>query len=482
MGKRRIIVAALVTLAAAAYWSLIARNISFAVGGSDSSGYMSEARMFASGRLSIPVDPVRALKISSEYTPIFVPIGFRPASGARMVPSYPPGLPIHFAVAGMIGGWERAPFYVGPIFAMLTLVVLFLLARELGLEPWLSLAAVVIFAAIPIVISSAVQPLSDVVATFWAVLAVWLALRSGGQAPSPVLSVLAGVAFAIGVWVRPTNLLIALPLAFAFHWRWRHLAWAAVGAIPLGLVLMWLNARLFGSAFATGYGTVGQVIDWAALRRCPAHHFRWIATTLTPIVPVASILMIFDRRIDKWARALLPIWFGVFLAFYSIYGICSDWWDMRFLLPGIPALILGTLLLLRRLPIGITALLVLAMIITPALTSKKLGVTGFDEAEAFWPATIKWAEPQLPKRAVVISGIYSGPFYFYAQRFTARWDLLDTDTYQLLRAYAANASLPWYAVTSEVADIKPEDFPKKYPGNWKQLGTYRDVTLWRLDE
>ena len=86
-------------------------------------------------------------------------------------------------------------------------------------------------------------------------------------------------------------------------------------------------------------------------------------------------------------------------------------------------------------------------------------------------------------RAVVfVSEIYSDPFWHHPQRFIARWDLLDTDTYQLLRAYAANANLPWYAVTSEVADIKPEDFPRKYPGNLAQLGTHRDVTVWRLDE
>ncbi len=484
--SRRTVAIIFVVVLAAAYWSLIARNISFAVGGSDSSGYMSEARMFASGRLSIFVEPVRMLKISPEHAPIFVPIGFRDAPNARMVPSYPPGLPLHFAVAGMIGGWERAPFYVSAIFTMLTLVVLYSLARELGLNEWMSLAAVAIFAAVPIVISSAVQPLSDMVATFWAVLAVWSALRGTRQIPLPQAgegsAIFAGAAFAIGVWVRPTNILIAIPLAFAFRWRWRGLAWAIAAAIPLGLVLMWLNARLFGSPFTTGYGSFASVIDWNALRRCPTHHLQWLATTLTPLVPLGGILVMFDRNIDKWTRALLPIWFALFIAFYSIYNICSDWWDMRFLLPAIPALIIGTLLILRRFHRGIVALLIIAMIVSPAVASKRLGVTGFDEGEAFWPATIKWAEPQLPKRAVVISGIYSGPFFFYAQRFTARWDQLDTDTYQLLRAYAANAKVPWYAMTSEVADIKPEDFVKKYPGNWKQLGTYRDVTLWRLDE
>ncbi len=469
----------MVVVLGAAWWWLIASNICFAVGGSDSSGYMSEARMFTTGRLSIPVEPIETMKLSASYTPLFVPIGFKPGRGARMVPSYPPGLPVHFAIAALVGGWDRAPFYVSPLAAMATLLILYLLAREIGLPRWLSAAAVAIFAAIPIVISSAVQPLSDVLAAFWAVLTIWLALRSE---KTHWLAISSGVAFGISVWVRPTNFLMALPLAFALRWRPKRLAWAAIGALPIGLALMWINARLFGSPFTTGYGSVIDVVSWEALRRCPAHHLRWIATTLTPLVPLGAIAVIFDRRVNGWMRALLPLWFGVFLAFYSMYGVCSDWWDMRFLLPGVPALILGTLLVLQRIPKGIVAICVAAMIITPAVASKKLGVTAFDEQEAFWPKTIRWAEPQLPKRAVVISGIYSGAFYYYAERFTVRWDLLDTDTYQLLRAYATNASLPWYAVTSEVADIKPQDFPRKYPGNWKALATYRDVTVWRLDE
>jgi hypothetical protein len=30
-------------------------------------------------------------------------------------------------------------------------------------------------------------------------------------------------------------------------------------------------------------------------------------------------------------------------------------------------------------------------------------------------------------------------------------------------------NMPWYAVTSADADIKPEDFPKRYPGKWRVL-------------
>jgi hypothetical protein len=465
---------AVVIIGVSAYAALIVRNISFNVGGADSSGYLGEAKMFAEGRLRIPIDPLRELAIGPKFAPVFTPLGFSWTSTDHMVPLYPPGLPLHFAAAGIVFGWDRAPFYVSPIFTLLTIAAIYFLAREAGLDRWFSIGAAAIFAAIPVVISTSLQPLSDNVATFWAVLAILFAYR---RWPVP-----AGVAFAIGVWVRPTNLLLALPLAFALRWQWRSLLLAAAGALPLGRALMWMNFRMFGSPFTTGYGRVTDVVDWNVLRTCSMHHLGWIAKTLTPLVPVATLLAVFDRKISRWTRVTLFAWFVVFIAFYSVYNVCQDWWDMRFVLPGIPAAIIATVLVLQRFPKAIAALLMVALVMAPAMMSRRLSATGFGRAESFWPATIAWAEPQLPKRAVVISGIYSGPFYYYAKRFTARHDMMDSDTYQLLRAYAGVANLPWYAMISADADLKPDQFLAKYPGNWTKIDQYRDCTLWRLDE
>lgn len=66
-----------------------------------------------------------------------------------MAPTYPPGLPLRMAAAGEIAGWDTAPFLAGPFAAIAALLLLFLLARELGLSPGLSAAGVALLASCP---------------------------------------------------------------------------------------------------------------------------------------------------------------------------------------------------------------------------------------------------------------------------------------------------------------------------------------------
>jgi hypothetical protein len=461
----------IVAIAAIAYCFIIARHIDYAVGGADSSGYMNEARMLASGRLSIPIEPLRQLKIDNSYAFIFQPLGFVARGDGTIVPTYPVGTPLHFAFAAAIGGWTYAPYLVNPLFGLLAIVAMYFLGRELGLSPWMSAAGAAILGAGPVFISSIVQPCSDGLAVFWSVATMLLAYRANQR---PSLAIAAGVAFAIGVAVRPTSILMAAPLAFAMSWRPRLLLRAAAGAIPIGLALMWLNASLYGSPFRTGYGTFTDVISMKALQRCPAFHVTWLAMTYTPLILIGFATL--ARRVT------LGVWFAVFYAFYSIYDICQDWGDIRFIFPALPALIIGALLMLQRWRPVVAFVCVAAILASLVRYTKKLDPLGIAEREQIWPAAIAWAEPQLPKRAVVISGIYSGTFLYYANRWTARWDGLDTDRYETMRAYAAAAQMPWYAVTSADADIKPEAFVVRYPGKWRALSTHRDLTLWRLEE
>src|SRR5438045_2769408 len=152
-----------------AYAAMLERHLVTAVGGSDSSGYMNEARLFASGRMGLDVEPVRAMKLDPKaFTRFFMPVGFREVPHGRMVPTYPAGLPLHFMAAALIGGWSFAPYCVSALSAIGSLFLLYAIGRELGLERWWSIAAAAILAAVPIFISSAVQPLSDDLATFWA--------------------------------------------------------------------------------------------------------------------------------------------------------------------------------------------------------------------------------------------------------------------------------------------------------------------------
>src|SRR5205814_8950768 len=132
----------------------------------------------------------------------------------------------------------------------------YVLGRQLGLSHLASAAGSVILAACPVFLMYSAQPMSDVVATFWTLAALSAAVASDRR---PLFASLAGAAFAVSVCVRPSNLLLAIPLAFALRGLSspRKLILAAAAALPFGIALMLWNNALYGSPFTTGYGGLG---------------------------------------------------------------------------------------------------------------------------------------------------------------------------------------------------------------------------------
>jgi 4-amino-4-deoxy-L-arabinose transferase-like glycosyltransferase len=166
---------------------------------------LNAARLFLRGRVSEPIEILRRLSLPSSDREIFIPLGFRPGAGAgTMAPRYPPGLPLHMAAAAAVGGWSKAPFLVVPFSGAAALLLLFLLARELGLSRELSAAGGALLAACPIFFGMAVQPMSDVVATAWVLAALLLGLKARRSAGAAIA---AGAALGVAVLVRPTNFL-----------------------------------------------------------------------------------------------------------------------------------------------------------------------------------------------------------------------------------------------------------------------------------
>src|SRR5439155_24464758 len=96
---------------------MLYRHLSWAAGGADSSGYLNEARLMAAGKISLPIELLSTLRLDNNWGHVFAPLGFRQSvrDPRVMVPLYPPGLPAHFAIAGRMGGWARAPFLIPPL-------------------------------------------------------------------------------------------------------------------------------------------------------------------------------------------------------------------------------------------------------------------------------------------------------------------------------------------------------------------------------
>src|SRR5439155_17038798 len=170
----RLAVAALLV----AYALVLLHHTSFSAGGSDSSGYVNGARLLAEGRAREPIRGLARLGLSSDFAPVFTPLGYTAArQPGTMAPSYPPGLPLHMALASLLAGWNSGPFLVSPIAGLACLALLYLLGRELQLPPLLALAGCALLAFAPTFVFQTLQPMSDALATAWALAAVLAAYR-----------------------------------------------------------------------------------------------------------------------------------------------------------------------------------------------------------------------------------------------------------------------------------------------------------------
>jgi hypothetical protein len=480
---KRVLPIALIAAGLVAYAVTLFFNISYAAAGADTSGYLNLAKMLSGGRVSYVIEPIRmfGLTVNEELVRVFTPIGFtwgKPGSGT-MAPGYPPGLPIHLVVAAAIGGWDRAPYYVSPIAAIGCLFMMYLVGRSLGLSSALSVGGAAILAALPQFLAHALQPVSDIVATFWSLVAIWCALESLRR---PALAFASGAAFAIGVWVRPTGIVLLIPLAIALRFRVSLIVRACVAAFPFAVGLMYYHLRTYGSVFTTGYGPISYVFSTTRLAECVRVFSRWLFKFLPVVFPL-GLLVALDKRVTGWHRALLPIWFSTFFVLYSFWAPYDEWWSLRFLLPGTPALILGAILLLRDLfarRVWIAYALIAVLVAVPLYWNRQYAVLMTDEWESIYPEVVHWAEPQLPPNAMIVSGSLSGAFFYYSGRFSARVDQLTDEHFQLLRAHAGHRGLRWYAVLS---DGEPEyhTLSAKLRGNWTLVGKHRHASIWRLD-
>ncbi len=474
------------------YGGLLVRANSFTAGGSDSSGYLNAARLFAQGRVTERIEILQQLGLPSSDSDVFIPLGYRP--GARpgtMSPSYPPGLPLHMAAAGEIAGWERAPFLAGPLTAIAGLLLFFLLARELGLSPGLSAAGAALLASCPIFFGMAVQPMSDVPATAWVLAALLLALQARRSRSAAVL---AGAALGVAALVRPTNALAVLPFALALPARRRAFLGAAVGAIPLAGFLLLYNLTAFGRAMETGYGSMlSSAMSPANLPPNLLHYGYWLPVLLTPLVPLAWLLLPLERSVPGRIRGLLLLWFGSFFAFYCFYQPFDDWWSVRFLLPGIPAMILAALLIARRVAerlaerpsppafrwTRVAGLALLCAIVVAGVWSiRRFDLFSIAEGERVYRDASNRTAAAVPGRSLIVSMQMSGALKFYTGRPIVRWDAIRPERFEGLRRAARERGFRWYAL---LWPFEEADFRKNLPGRWERIATVRDISLWRLD-
>jgi len=476
----------LLFLALAAYSVFLAQHCVLSVGGSDSSAYANTARRLLAGQLVFRPRSLEELRLPDALAPIFTPLGFLQGSQpGTLAPVYPVGFPAHVAAAALLGGWQRGPYVVSPVAAVVCLALVFLLGRELGLHPAPAAAVAIVLAAWPPFLYQAIQPMSDVVATLWATAAILFGLRARRQ---PAWAAACGAAFGLAVFVRPTCGVLALPLLFALPLRMHPLGLFALGAAPFAGTLAMVNARCYGGVFRTGYTEIGLLDQIALSNFTPRirYYGQWLFRTLTPVVPLAAAAAAAVRSRPLRDRFLLLSWFAVFLGLHCLYGPYEAFGFLRFLLPGVPGLLLAAALTAQDLlararwarATAIAASLLLAVILSAeSRVTKAVGVLGMAEYESIYPRACEWVASSLPARSAVVATISSGALEYYTRLPYVRWDFISPERWPTFRSAIEARGYRFFAL---LFPDEEKEFARHVPGEWTKIGSMRDLSLWRL--
>ncbi|MFN0088526.1 MAG: YfhO family protein [Blastocatellia bacterium] len=473
-------------------WFLVT-HAAYAVGGSDSSGYAALARSLYARTIVHPVTEVERLGVPLESDRGFIPLGFdRGPRPGTMTPFYPIGFPLHMAAGALLAGWQRGPFLVSPICALFCLLLLYRLGRELELSRGFSIAGAVMLGASPTFVFMALSPMSDVAAACWALLAVWAALRTRRRSE---WALLAGAAFGVAFLIRPTSIMLLLPILLCLQWNRRTLLQFGIGGAPLAAVFFGYNLLAYGNPLKTGYSSIGlhSEIQATGFTARLGSYAASLTKTMGPLLLPGWLALLLPVRSPARIRAALLVWFGAFLAFYCFYDVYGPWWYTRFLLPAYPALILGALLFAREAADRVRAWTgsmwgpwiraaalagALAMGLGFELYSyHRFNLSRIGEVDTANADSCRWADRVLPPDALIASMQMSGAIKYYSQRMIVRWDLMTPEAWESVSRQALGRGIQLYAL---LAPFEVDDAKKRLPGIWRQIGELRGIELWRI--
>lgn len=459
-------------------------------GPNDSGGYLNSARLLAGGHLAgepraLPPGAPEGLPERARFTTTFLP-----SPDGRMAPEYPSGFPLEVAAAAQVLPFDTAvrsililQLALGPFFT-------WRLARACALSaPWAFVASALV-ALCPVYLFQGLQPQSDGPALVWITAAMAWAISSKKH---PRHALLSGLAASLAVLLRPANALCLLPLLVFFCTTpKRLLAWALAGA-PAALFLLYYNHSLFGSAFTTGYGDISTAFGLRFLTPTLEAYARYLPYHLSPLI-LLSPLGLFARNLGRDIRFLLGSTVLLFLCFYSVYWCTYDnWYNMRFVLPIAPALLVLALVAFRSflLPTfvfetgSLRARVMLGLACAAALFLLCFPLHGVaSERVLYWihnnqrhEVGAKLAAAEIPAGSLVLTKQGSNSLWHYTSLSFALYDKLPANSGAYLDA-CAQRGIPIFAYLYE-GELNRDGTPK-LAGHWrlKARAWGRDISIW----
>jgi len=429
----------------------------FTASGPDSYGYVSQADLWLKGTL-ITNQPLHDEMSWRWANWTLTPLGYRPGEiGGTMVPTYPAGLPLLMAAFKAVGG-EIAVYLVVPLLGALAVWLTYRLALKFGDSYVAALASLSLLVS-PIFLSRLVWPMSDVPAMTWWLIAVVLATES-----SMARTVLAGAAAAVAILIRPNLFPLAFLPAVLILMRGpsarsgvRRVAMFTIAVLPGPIAVAVIDNHLYGSPFASGYGTTDTIYAGRFFVRNLVQYPTWLVEMQTPFILLAFAAPFLLRRAGRFVESRLSLFALVFFAsvllLYLWYTPYDDPEYVRFLLPAYP-LMLATaaaafdVLAPKAGRRRATAFAAIALIL--AVWGVWHGRYAFRARgdEARYRAAARMAAT-LPENTLFLSNLHSGSLRYYAHRLTLRFEWLAPDVYAAALDQLRASGRPLYVVLDE---------------------------------
>lgn len=455
------------------------------IGGADSYGYVSASQLLRSGRLVDP-QPIAEWLAAANRLALASPLGWAPAADASgIVPIYPLGLPYVMALFGAVGG-ANGVFFVAPTAGLITLWLVHRVARE-WYDALTALFAVALVAWNPLIITYAKQPMSDVPATMWVMLALFLALRPTGASAFG-----AGLAAGAAVLTRPALMIAAALIPLIAHRGdspWRRAMFGAAGLAAGVALLMALQQRMFGTPLSTGYGAMSALFSFDHVTT----NLRIFVTqgwTVTGALWIAGLIlgMIAARPEPRAKPAMI---FAAVAVPYLFYIPFDHWETLRYVLPGIvPLTILAAdgLVHFARWPrnhAATTAIACTCIAITVGLSERLLRRSSVWEVaslEARYPLAGDWVNINTPANSVVMANQHSGSLRWYGKRQTLRWDFIAAaDLATTVRDLTQHGATAYVALEGDEVEMFESRFADVIEElNVDHVGRVRNVQFRRL--
>ncbi|HTV02339.1 MAG TPA: glycosyltransferase family 39 protein, partial [Luteitalea sp.] len=389
--------------------------------GADMFGYVSQADDWRNGQLTHAIAPATASFPPNAYVPLGYVWQYPPPKAVAL---YPPGLPLHMAVASLLGRW--AIYLVAPVAALLAVWGTYRLGA-LSHSPWIGAGAATLLAFSPQLLAQSVLPMGDTLATaYWTWACVWAIDRR------PVGQALAGALAGLAIVVRPNlaPLLAPVLLCSAANGGVRGAIVAGLAATPLVGWLGWHNSVLYGGALATGYGPARDLFGWAYGWDNVRRYGTWLFQTMSPW-PLVGLLASLVGVAKRPSMTVASLWLVVAttVLLYVWYVPWPNWTFSRFLLPAFPAVFVLALAGVQGLRPRSSVPVVFAVAFGVAW---QMHFVQNSDVRRFRVAMSRFADLGAHLRAqpapgVVVTRVHSGSLQHYAGAVTVRWDQLSVD-------------------------------------------------------